>query len=481
MPIPSSPLRRVLPAIFAGLMALAVGAAFISRQSFWMDEAGPAFKALLPSVKDWWFMTLRLGGSDTQMPAYMFLLWVWEKIAGPGEFVMRAINLPWLVVAVLALRRVKWWPLVCLTSPFVLYYVGELRPYAMQIAAGSLAAAGLMRAATTPEEKPLAGLHLIAAASLLLSISSLTAAVWAAGLWLGVFIMKPDWLRRGVFWIQISPWAICAMATAGFYIWTLMQGYQAAGLESGSILSVFFGFYEMIGLLGLGPGKDELRGSVKSVLPFLPVLLPALAVIFTAWLLGVCTWLKTTPRRTVVAVACMVIVPVLLLTVVGLMKDFRVLGRHLSPAIPAVLLPIALALEGNCWGIRGRTIALAAIAAGFCSALGIRLAERHERDDFRQASAIALEHLAKGETVWWQADMNAMRYYAYLKGGIRLVNAVQVLESSPPSLLVSDVVILNRPDLKYRSHDYRADFRRNDMEPEPRRIRGFEIWKSKYH
>jgi len=481
MSIPSSGRLRVLPSILVGFLALAVGAAFITRQSFWMDEAGPAFKALLPTVGEWWFMTLRLGGSDTQMPAYMFLLWVWEKIAGPGEFTMRAINLPWLVLAVLALRRVKWWPLVCLTSPFVLYYVGELRPYAMQIAAGSLAAAGLIRAATGPSEKPLTGLHLIAAASLLLSISSLTAAVWAAGLWLGVFIMKPDWLKRGSFWIQISPWAIGAVATAAYYIFTLMQGYQAAGLESGSILSVFFGFYEMIGLLGLGPGKDELRVSVKSTLPYLPILLPALAAIFAAWLFGVIAWLKITPRRTVVAVACMVIVPIVFLTVVGLLKDFRVLGRHLSPAIPAVLLPIALALEGKTWGIRGRVIAFAAVAAGFCSALSMRLTERHERDDFRQASTIALEHLVKGETIWWQADMNAMRYYAYLKGGIRLVNAVQVLESSPPTLLLSDVVILNRPDLKYRSHDYRADFLRNDMQPDPRRIRGFEIWKSKYH
>lgn len=478
---PPSRLIRASHALLLAILALAVGAMFISRQSFWMDEAGPAFKALLPTLKDWWAMTLRLGGSDVQMPVYMFLLWAWEKVAGPGEFILRAINLPWLVLAVLALRRVRWWPLVCLTSPFVLYYVGELRPYAMQIGASSLAAAGLIRAGNqAPDSKPLAGLHHIACGSLLLCLASLTSAVWAGGLWLGILIMRTDWLKRPAFWLQVSPWALLAVGTAGFYVFTLMEGYQAAGMESGSVLSVFFGFYEIIGLLGLGPGRDELRVSVKSVLPWLPVIIPAFALVFAAWFCGMKTWVKSTPKRTVLAIACMVILPVLLLTVVGLIKDFRVLGRHLSPAIPAVLLPIALALEGRSWGKAGRAIAVAGVCCGLASALSLRLSSRHERDDFRQASAIAIDHLTKGQSVWWQSDMNAMRYYAYLKGGMRLVMAVQHLEAAPPSLLMADVIILNRPELKYRSSDYKSQFRANDLERDPRDIKGFEIWKSKY-
>lgn len=478
-PSPTSSFRFFHPLAVA-LLSILVGVAFISRQSFWMDEAGPAFKALMPTMKDWWFMTLRIGGSDTQMPFYMFILWVWEKIAPPGEFAMRAINLPWLVLAAISLRRFRWWPLVCLTSPFVLYYVGELRPYMMQIAGGSLAAAGLVKIATSDDGKKLTGLHTVASASLILSVSSLTAAIWAAGLWIGVFIMKPEWLRRGLFWKHISPWALAALITFGYYVFTLLRGYQAAGVESGSILSVFFGFYEMIGLLGLGPSKEALRESIKSLNPYLPILFPAFLVILIAWLCGLKTWLANTPRRTVIAVACMVVLPIIFLTTIGMIKDFRVLGRHFSPLIPAVLLPVALAMEGRSRGNIRCILAVTAIGFGFSSALLLRLAERHSRDDFRQASSVALDALGKGQHVSWRSDMNAMRYYAYLKGGMRLVNAVQVLEASPPTLLTSDLVILNRPDLKFRDYDYKAEFRRNDLEIDPTKIHGFEIWRSRY-
>ena len=60
----------------AGLALLAglVGALAISRQSFWMDEAGMAFKAIMPNFELLKFMTFRVGGSDAQMPLYLIIL-----------------------------------------------------------------------------------------------------------------------------------------------------------------------------------------------------------------------------------------------------------------------------------------------------------------------------------------------------------------------------------------------------------------------
>ena len=339
---PKSLLRPILLTAVTTL----VGLAAITTQSLWMDEGSGAFKALIPDFKDWWAMTLRLGGSDVQMPVYMFLLWCWAQLGALSEFALRAINLPWLIIAVLALRKVSFWPLVCLTSPFVLYYTGELRPYAMQIAGGALAAAAISKVIAGREQGGFAGLHAVAAASLLLAASSLTAAVWASGLWAGVLIIRPEWLARRGFWLRSLPWIAGVLAIGGYYCFTLLNGYRATGIEGSSVLSVFFGFYEMIGLLGLGPGRNELRANPSAITPWLTIMLPALICIGTAWIYGLRSWLKSVPARCAVAVICAVLLPILILTAVGLAQDFRVLGRHFSPAIPAVLLPLAMAFTG---------------------------------------------------------------------------------------------------------------------------------------
>ena len=127
---------RFRPTLITGilvLIALAVGAAAITTQSLWMDEGNMMYKAVTPSVSILWACATHYGGSEIQMPLFTLCLWGWEKIAGVSEYALRAINLPFLALMVLSFRRYRFWPLVCLTSPFVLYYVGELRPYMFQM------------------------------------------------------------------------------------------------------------------------------------------------------------------------------------------------------------------------------------------------------------------------------------------------------------------------------------------------------------
>jgi hypothetical protein len=474
---PSSNHRGILRVLLLIFVSLAVGLAAITSQSLWMDEGSAAFKALMPTLKDWWWITMRLGGSDTQMPVYMVLLWGWAKLGFLSEFALRSINLPWLIIAVLALRRVRFWPLVCLVSPFVLYYTGELRPYAMQIAGGALAAAALTKIIDGRNRRDFTGLHAVAAASLLLACSSLTAAVWAAGLWVGVLIIRPDWLGRTGFWFRSIPWLVASLTIGGYYLFTLLKGFRATGIEGNSVLSVFFGFYEMLGLLGLGPGRNELRASPTAILHALPLVIPALVCIAGAWFYGVRSWLRSVPPRCAVAVACAVLLPILVLTVVGLAQDFRVLGRHLSPAMPAVLLPIAAAFTQT-GPSRLRPAILATLATAFmlASSISLRFLERHARDDYRKATAFVIQSLKQSKTVWLQADMNATRYYAYREGGMPLVNAIQILQSEPPSgLMFADVVVINRPDLRFRDGKYRDDMKRNSFKPAAS-FTGFEIW-----
>lgn len=443
-----------------------------------MDEGNAAFKALMPTFATWWKMNLELKGSDVQMPVYMASLWVWEKLAGNTEFALRSFNLPFLVIMVVALRKVRFWPLVCLTSPFVLFYVGELRPYTMQMAGGAMAAAALWKV-TQGRKDSLDGLHAILGAALFLCLSSLSAVIWAGGLVLGAIIIRPDWLRTKGFWLRSLLWSPPFLAIGGFYAYTLIEGYGAASM-GGGILSIGFAGYEMIGLLGLGPSRNELRASPAAILSQLPWLLPAAACIFAAWFIGIRKWLSETPFRTLIGVSCAAILPVLIIAAISLMMDFRVLGRHLSPGIPAVLLPIAL-----CLGIAAKNkAALAAgslaVLLGIASTASLRFLNKHARDDFRAATEIAVQAMAEGKTVLWKADICTPCFYAYRKGGIPAFHNVLRLKSeAPSSYMFADLVILNRPDIGYKGLDHKKELKQAAFEKHGD-LTGFEIWRNRY-
>jgi hypothetical protein len=46
-----------------------------------------------------------------------------------------------------------------------------------------------------------------------------------------------------------------------------------------------------------------------------------------------------------------------------------------------------------------------------------------------------------------------------------LVNAVQQLESDQPGLVFADLVVINRPDNRYKGFNYRKDLKRHDFVP----------------
>lgn len=474
-------LRKAWHPVALSLLALAVGLVAISSQSLWMDEGSTAFKALMPTFKDWVAMTYRLGGSDIQMPFYMIAVWAWVKAGFLSEYALRCINLPFLILMVLALKRVRFWPLMCLISPFVLYYVGELRPYTLQMAAGAVVAAGLAKIIRNEAGTSLAGLNGVAAGCFLLTLGSLTSAVWAAGAVIAVLILRPQWLKMKSFWLQAIPWSLAALVVLGYYFHTLQQGYRAASTGGGGLLSIGFGFYEISGMLGIGPTRNELRVTPMSLVSHLAWLIPAFLCVAAAWISGVLNWISRTDRRTVIAITVAIALPLITLALVGMLKDFRVLGRHLSPAIPAVLLPLALCWEtGLRKSVPGLLLPACASLILLCSSVCLRFQERHARDNYQAATTIAIDALKQDKRVLWQADMNATRYYAYRQGGMRYVQALQQLEADPPGLLFADLVIINRPDFRYKGRNYSENLRNSGFKLQSE-FTGFQVWSSDSH
>jgi hypothetical protein len=454
-------------------VTLAVGLLFISGQSFWMDEGNAWIKAAEPSIGEMLSLARQLGGSEVQMPLFMAALWAWENIAGQSEYLLRLLNLPFLIIAVFALRRMPLWPLVCLTSPFVLYYAGELRPYMFQIAGAALGFAALWRIAETPESKNQEGLHGLLGAGTFMAATSLSSGPWALGLLAGMLVLRPDWLRCREFWLKAAVWLPLAVAVAAYHLFMLAEGHRAAGGRGAGLLSMGFGVYELLGMMGMGPERDAMRSSsVRGLLqgyPWLPVYAGLFAI---AWLYGVRLWLAGRTERVWIGMGLAAGLPLVALAGVAVFADFSVLGRHMCPLIPWLLVPIGwfyqMSLKRRAW----LAVALPVLAGAVASAVILRTAERHGRDDYRQATGMLMEDFAKGRSVIWNADTHTPIYYA---GG--KVSGMPNLEmGSPETRPTADVIYLNRPDLRHPGQDHRELYRSHGFALD-REFTGFEVWR----
>ena len=97
---------------------------------------------------------------------------------------------------------------------------------------------------------------------------------------------------------------------------------------------------------------------------------------------------------------------------------WRVLGRHLIPTVPLLNLLLAMGVvsllgTGHTRGRRLRwTAATACLLFLAASSLSLRFADRHKKDDYRAAAALATQALAQGQRVWWAAGTLGAHHYA---------------------------------------------------------------------
>jgi len=133
---------------------------------------------------------------------------------------------------------------------------------------------------------------------------------------------------------------------------------------------------------------------------------------------------------------------------------FKLLGRHLMPLEPVVILGLALALTSL---LERRGWSAKILVLGFCllwlgSSLSLRFAPRHARDDYRSAAAAANTALKAGKTVWWCADSCGAGYYKVALAGEPMVPgkaffAMRLDPERVPGLPQPDLVVLSKPDI----------------------------------
>jgi len=454
--------------LLLAIATLAMGALAISNQSFWIDEGTAALKAIQPTAGSWWEALRTEEHSNLQLLPHLFYLWGWEKIFGPSEISLRAANVPLLFIGLAGVlwalrnrpRLQLWFCLLALVNAFTWYYTSEARPYIFLFAASCLALGALIRFVDEPEQslRSRPWFALFCLGTFMVSAISMIAVPFAiswllSGLLLIGFSNSLPLVRRNM----LTALLFCAamILLAAYYLWTVSLGARASGIATTHLSNLFFVVYEQLGLAGLGPGRSELRlAGVRALQPYGIWL--GLGLLASTWL----SWeaLRSIPHgwwRSRRAAAFMVatIVPLVVVLCAGRFAHVRILGRHLTPLFPIVLFVLALGMQR----LQQKkspisSIALVVIPLIFlASALQVRFAARHARDDYRGAASLAARALEQGGTIWWAADESTGEYYGVPlsksrsgSGAIPLMTpaAVDIERELEPKMIV-----LSKPDI----------------------------------
>jgi mannosyltransferase len=142
--------RRGLFLAVLMLLAVALRAANLTRQSLWADE-GNSVRLTERSLS----LVIAAARADIHPPGYYLLLWGWVKLFGQGEIAVRSLSV-FLGVALVGLvyllggrwlgGRCGWLAAFCAAvSPLQIQYSQEVRMYILAALLGAVATYGLVR------------------------------------------------------------------------------------------------------------------------------------------------------------------------------------------------------------------------------------------------------------------------------------------------------------------------------------------------
>lgn len=405
------------------LITLVLGAISIDQRSLWTDEIGTWSLTVANGPMDWAHRFWNYHNSDGQIPLYHLFMYVWTSIAGASELSLRLANLPWLLIALTGLSRLRLDArLTSLTigvfclQPLLWYQLNEARPYVLHLAGACWLMVGCVNLQMAPNAESVDGSwrELLIGTFLLVGSSAL-GAFWIFGALLAFICCNPKALlsligsaRRQVGFTSLLFLACGVVAVVAVH--SHLSGARASLAAQFSVGGLVYGAIELLGAAGLGPSRHQLRSQLSLADPVQLGLMFASATMLTVCV--VAAWRKLDTRaRAMTAIG--LLVPIAALACVGLFLHWRVVGRHLSGGLPLLSLGLAF-VAFTAWQQRAvayRVLGAAMLVVLVASSLAVRLAERHGKDDYRQAADWARKALAEGKTVLWLANERSIGYY----------------------------------------------------------------------
>ncbi|MEO0453994.1 MAG: hypothetical protein AAFY98_07635 [Verrucomicrobiota bacterium] len=457
-------LSDVLILLVSGLMV----SVSISSQSLWIDEGYTAGYVTIPGWESFVDEILNSKSSQAQMPLYLIIGWMIEKIIDCSEWALRAPNLFWAFLGVGSFwligkkMNAGWFPFVLAVQPYFWFYMDEARPYVMQIGASSLALYAFYMLVTAEKRRVGAGICLSLSLFCLCGASMLGAVTtgWVYLMLVICFLTgKPRFSRAEL--IVILGGIIVLGCLGIYYTWTLMRGAGGAVMWSSvGLQNIGLAVYEFMGATGYGPPRYELRemGQMKEYGEIVFRVFPGILAIglplaflgghfFYERIIGKRAWWSL-PMICFIVAAGSALSLLVLAAVVG----WPFWGRHLAPAFPFYLVWLAFSIkelfERRPW--MGLTVGFLLFVIQFGSAVQIRFSAKHHKDDYRTAAIIAKDALQNGKAVWWVADPACGDYYNVPRQS-NVRNGAQYLmwerQSTLSQATVPDKIIFTKPSL----------------------------------
>ena len=418
---------------------LALGLLALNDQSLWTDELGTWRLTVADSWKDWLVQLITWPNSDSQIPLFHLYMRAWTQIFPSTEVWLRAANLPWVFVALVALlttpvpaaqrRLVLILGCVFLLHPMVWYYANEARPYAMLLAGSCLAGSGLLARMVLESDSTrlsAANGRLIAGTALMAGTSVL-GVIWSIAFLLPVLgtlrrradpsLAAAAQISRGNVMLALSC-GLMLLPIAYQYAWTVLHGISATDYYENTLANFAFGLYEIAGFDGLGPGREELRAAGAAGLAGRLIPLAAYGIFIVGVIaMGLrASLLRNRRQATLILISAFI--PLAVLFMLGTVKHWRVVGRHMMPLVVFFSLYLSFGLDAllraAAWNLQGslrKALAGVTLAAMAASSIDIAYAERHRREDFRTAARMAGSYLQHDDRVWWAAYLWGASYY----------------------------------------------------------------------
>lgn len=405
----------------------------VSNESLWIDEFNSAnffqsgnFESL--------FETLSIS-QVAIVPLHYLYYYFWEIFFQPNEMILRLANLPLFVLGQLSLfLALRAYPqrfgflllTVCALHPMVWQYANEARPYMMIYAGSEMILAYMLHLHTVKmraEQVSSLFLAFFVFGCILLSGANMLGGIWGgvAVIYVAYFhyrYLNWGYLKHGVNLLLLSILLVALALLCFMYTRSVLQGASASKISSTTGASLLFDAYELLGLSGVGPGRLELREAGISALgPYWIWLLLSCVVVSATLLKGLQSAVQLLGRKEVAIAVMAALLPVAIVILSGFAMHWRVLGRHLIASLPVLNLLFVFGLvsllektDGYGRSFR-QVIALAFLLLLTYSSLAMRFSDRHRKDDYKAAAAIAQQAISQGDRIWWAADGLGANYY----------------------------------------------------------------------
>jgi hypothetical protein len=410
------------------LMTAVVLCMAITEQSLWIDEADTAYFASHDTLTNLFSRLTAFRTAEPQKPLYLMYIWGWAKLFGTSEYALRAANLPFAILLVVALGWTSWrllgrpvlWVVFCL-SPFVWFYMNEARPYIAIVACAAVSTGALMAYLAERETYgKIAPWLCLSALWIAFGLNMLSALLAPSLMILVIFAAKES---RSAWNTIVHDWtpallihAPLFVGLAAYFIWTLSVG-AGGERETPGFGNLAFSLYEFMGFSGLGPPRHVLRAQqdLSVFIPYWPWLTIGLLSTVGVSVVSVVQFLGH-PRGYRAGLVIALVIGLTVFVIAASVVNFRFWGRHLAFFFPLFCLILMSTVgpteAGPRWSLF-RSIAVFALAcAWFVSDTRLLALARYQKDDYRGAAKVALDVAQRSNgTVLWAANFIAGRYY----------------------------------------------------------------------